>query len=253
MPSWLEHGQQYHWRVSAGNYCGRSTVVVATFTTKSPAAILLVDDDDNSPDVSDSYRDTLDASGYAYDLWNTWNSDDEPGADQLAAFDIVIWFVGDEWQSAAGPGPETESALSSWLDAGKCLIVSGQDYLWNRGVTDFVTNYLGIAAFTSDLKHTSVTGAGEAFDGLGPYSLTYPFYNFSDALTPTALASAALNGDQGIAGVLKSNGVFKTTLWAFPFEAISSALDQQELMSAALTWCGSDVETYEIFLPLIER
>jgi len=255
MPTWLEHNREYYWRVSAGNDCGRSTPAVSTFTTQSPSAVLLVDDDDDNPDVADYYRDTLDALGITYDLWNTWNSDDEPEVDILNLYDAVIWFVGDEWQDPAGPGMDSETKLSTWLDDGNCLIISGQDYLWNRGITDFVSKYLGVTSFSSDQKHTSVSGEAEAFEGLGPYSLTYPFFNFSDALTPNTTAHVALTGDQGVAGLTNSNGIFKTTMWAFPFEAITTEAERQELLNAALQWCQSEaeVETFEIFLPIIER
>jgi subtilisin family serine protease len=252
MPTWLDHNQEYYWRVSAGNECGLSVPQTGRFSTKSPAAILLVDDDDDSPDVSGYYGDTLDALGLNYDLWNTWNSDDEPTSDRLEPFDVVIWFVGDEWQAAAGPGNEAETALASWLDMGNCLIINGQDYLWNRGVTGFVSEYLGLAEFENDLKHESVTGVGEAFEGLGVYSLSYPFFNFSDALTPGASAVAILDGDQGTAGLAVANGVYKTSLWGFPFEAIASAAEREALLSASIDWCHSEAEPYQIFLPLIE-
>lgn len=253
MPTWLEPGQEYFWRISSGNDCGRSAPAVSSFTTRGPAAILLVDDDDDNPDVSGYYVDTLNALGLTFDLWNTWNSDNEPDAGLLAPFEVVIWFVGDAWRDPAGPGLESEAALSSWLDGGNCLIVSGQDYLWNRGITDFVSEYLGVSDFSSDQKHTSVTGGAEAFDGLGPYPLVYPFYNFSDTLTPSATASVVLTGDQGAAGVANSNGVYKTTMWAFPFEAVSTEAERQELLAAALQWCHADAETFDVFLPLIER
>jgi len=64
-----------------------------------------------------------------------------------------------------------------------------------------------------------------------------------------------LTGDQGVAGLTNSNGIFKTTMWAFPFEAITTEAERQELLNAALQWCQSEaeVETFEIFLPIIER
>jgi subtilisin family serine protease len=253
IPTWLKHNQEYYWRVSAGNDCGLSTPQVARFSTKSPAAILLVDDDDNSPDVSAYYQDSLDALDLDYDLWNTWNSDDEPPADRLAPFEVAIWFVGDEWQDAAGPGNEAEIALASWLEKGNCLIINGQDYLWNRGVTGFVSEYLGLSDFENDLKHESVTGVGQAFEGLGVYSLSYPFFNFSDVLTPGPSAVAILEGDQGTAGLAVANGIFKTSLWGFPFEALALPAEREELLSAAINWCLAEGETYEIYLPLIER
>jgi len=252
MPTWLEHNSGYYWRVSAGNDCGLSGGSSSNFITGSPASLLLVDDDDNNPDVRAYYTDSLDALGYGYDLWNTWNSDDEPNQESLIPYEILIWFIGDEWKAPAGPGEYGEAALSAWLDSGgKCLIISGQDYLWSKGSRDFVRDYLGAASFDSDVHQTLLTGAGEAFEGLGPYALAYPFFNFSDKVIPTDAAASAFVGDHGIAGVNIDNGTFKTTLWAFPFEAISTNIERQELLSVALEWCGLEPELREIFLPLI--
>ena len=256
LPDWLAHNAHYYWRVHAGNFCGLSDPIAASFETRAPAALLLVDDDDNNPDVRGYYTAALDDLGYDYAVWDTHNSDTEPSAAQLASYETVIWFVGDEWKSPAGPGEEGEAALAAWLETGKCLLINGQDYLWNRGVNSFVSNYLGVSGFESDVAQTTVTGAGDAFLGLGPYALSYPFYNFSDSLRPNGSAAIALNGNNGDAGLMVDNGLYKTSLWAFPFEAISTAEARQEFLGHALTWCAS-VETegleYQIFLPLIER
>ena len=252
MPSWLAHNSTYHWRVSAGNQCGLSAITASNFSTGSPASLLLVDDDDNNPDVQAEYTDTLDALTLSYEVWDTWNTDIEPSQANLVPYEIVIWFLGDEWKDPAGPGEEGEAALAAWLDSGgKCLILSGQDYLWKRGDRDFVKDYLGVEAFDSDEGHTLLTGAGEAFEGLGPYALEYPFLNFSDVLTPTASAAPAFVGEHGVAALTKANATYKTTLWAFPFEAVPTRVERQELLSAALEWCGLEPETREIFLPLI--
>ena len=253
LPTWLENSTRYYWRVQAGNYCGLSSPTAASFTTRTPVSVLLVDDDDNNPDVRGYYTAALDTLGQAYAVWDTHNSDTEPSAAQLAPYEIVIWFVGDGWKSPAGPGISGEGALADWLDTGGCLVVSGQDYLWNRQVTDFIGEYLGVASFAGDAAQTSVIGVGEAFSGVGPYSLNYPFYNFSDSLTPTAGATVALQGDKGNAGLLVDTGVYKTTLWAFPFEAVSPAADRAELLEHTLAWCRSGAVEYQIFLPLIEK
>ena len=75
--------------------------------------ILLVDDDDNTPDVSDIYREVLDSLGLSYDVWDTANSDDEPTTVDLSPYEQVIWFTGDEYGGACGPG-----------DGGGCRAVS---------------------------------------------------------------------------------------------------------------------------------
>ena len=252
LSDWLLNSSQYFWRVFAGNQCGLSAGAQASFQTGTATRVLLVDDDDNQPDVRATYTAALDALGMDYVVWDTANSDVEPSAEQLSPYAMTIWFTGDAWKSPAGPGAEGEAALSAWLDAGGCLLFSGQDYLWNRGVTDFVRNYLGVDSFASDVTQTTVNGVGAPFDGLGAYTLSYPFYNFSDGLTPTAFASPALSGDQGTAALALENGVFKSTFWAFPFEAVDGDSVRQELLSRFLSWCGTQTERH-IYLPLIER
>ncbi|MBM3143877.1 MAG: hypothetical protein FJ010_02685 [Chloroflexi bacterium] len=252
MPGRLAHNTAYSWRVRAGNPCGLSQAASANFATASPALLLLVDDDDNRPDVQAYYSASLAVLGFGYDLWDTWNSDDEPGQVHLSPYEIVVWFVGDAWKAPAGPGEEGEAALVAWLDSGgKCLILSGQDYLWSKGDRDFVRDYLGVGDYDNDVGQTRVTGAGEAFEGLGPYALAYPFFDFSDQVTPTDAASAAFTGDHGVAGVMKDNGSYKTTLWAFPLEAVATAGERQQMLGAALDWCGLESQSNEIFFPLI--
>jgi hypothetical protein len=213
--------------------------------------ILLVDDDDNQPDVSPVYRAALDSLGVDYEIWDTHNSDNEPTSSDLSPYNTVIWFLGDEWGSPAGPGVQGESALITWLNTGKCLILNGQDYLWNHGLSPFVSEVFGVHSFDDDVAHSTVSGAGAPFDGLGPYTLTYPFYNFSDALLPTDAAQLAWISDQGGAGVYKDNGVYKTTLMTFPVEAIDTPTARTEVMSKLVNWCQPD--KFKLFIPLIQR
>jgi hypothetical protein len=174
----------------------------------------------------------------AYDVWDTDNSDNEPAAAALAPYAIVIWFTGDEYGGYAGPGAAGEAALAEWLDSGdRCLFISSQDYYYDRGLTSFMTDYLGAASVSSDVSQTQVTGAGSVFGGTGTFTLSYPFTNWSDEMTVGASAEVAFNGDQGIAGVNKDNGIYRTIFWVFPFEAISSPSDRQDLMSIILEHC----------------
>jgi hypothetical protein len=88
----------YYWRVRAHNGCGDGAYSATfSFTTIDFPPVLLVDDDDNSPDVRATYTETLDALGVPYDLWDTANSDLEPAMVDLAPYDMVLWFTGDEF------------------------------------------------------------------------------------------------------------------------------------------------------------
>lgn len=84
-----------------------------------------------------------------------------------------------------------------------------------------------------------MVGTGSVFGGFGPYTLSYPFYDWSDTITPDGTAEAAFMGNYGNAAVNKSNGTYKTTFWAFPFEALPSLSARNETMEAFLGWCGT--------------
>jgi serine protease AprX len=237
VPSDLAAGRVYYWRVRGHNACDQGPDSPTwRFTTRYLPAIMLVDDDDNNPDVRSYYADVLAALGQDYDLWDTNNSDNEPSAATLAPYAVVIWFTGDEWGGAAGPGAAGEQALADFLNHGKNLFITSQDYYYDRGLTNFMRNYLGVASATNDVGQTTVTGAGSVFSGIGPYSLSYPFSNFSDRLTPDATAEVAFAGNAGNAAVDKSTPLYRTVFFGFPFEAISGSTNRNTVLSRLLQW-----------------
>jgi hypothetical protein len=204
----------------------------------TPAQILLVDDDDNDPDVRSYYANVLSDLGLTYDFWDTNKSDTEPDTSTLANYEIVIWFTGYNFLDYAGPGSSAETALGSWLDGGGCFLMSSQDYIYNRGLTTFASTYLGVGAITNDVGQAVITGAGGAFGGLGPYTLSYPFSNFSDIILPDSITETAFIGDLGDAAVNKNGGTYHTAFFGFPFEAIAASADRQQVMHAFLDSCA---------------
>ncbi len=238
----LEPLTTYYWRVTASNACGNgATSATSTFTTRAIPPILLVDDDDNNPDVRATYTATLDAMGLDYDIWDTANSDTEPSAAQLSPYHIVIWFTGDEFGGSAGPGGAGETALASWLDeGGRCVMISGQDYYYDRGLTAFMTSHLGLASATSDVEQTTVDGAGAVFAGMGPYSLTYPFSNYSDTFVADAAGELAFTGNQNGAATLKITGTSTGLFLGFPAEALADN-DRRAVFETFFHACSGEV------------
>jgi hypothetical protein len=88
-------------------------------------------------------------------------------------------------------------------------------------LTAFGQNYLHIASFTSDINQTSVTGQN-VFAGLGPFTLSYPFTNYSDTVNPNAQGQVAFTGNVGNAAV-SFDGDFNTVFFGYPFEALPQA------------------------------
>jgi hypothetical protein len=249
--TWLNFNATYYWRVRAENFCGLSVFSTTySFTTAASPAVLLVDDDDNNPDVQDYYSATLLALNYDFAIWDTENSDSEPPTYTLNSFDFVIWFTGDEWDVVTGPGVAAEAALASWLDTGeRCFLISSQDYHYDRGLTNFMDTYLGVAAISDDQYQTIVTGTGFRFGTLGSFDLSYPFSNWSDIMTPDADASVAFDGNKGYAALKKNTGVYKTSFWTFPLESLPTASDRENALQTFFDWCGP----VHIYLPLVVR
>ncbi len=237
---------EYFWRVRTANICGAgATSAIFSFTTRPIPPILLVDDDDNSPDT----RGLMEASlttlvGLTgYDVWDTGNSDNEPTALDLAPYAIVIWVTGDEFGGVCGPGAAGEAALGSWLDnQNGCLVLSSQDYHFDRGLTAFMTNYLGVASVVDDAgNYSSVVGLADPYDGLGPYTLNYAgagASDFSDIVNANGTATVVLDGNNGNnAALLKDSGTFRTFFYVFPIEVVSPAASREELLDRALFYC----------------
>ncbi|MEI2607584.1 MAG: S8 family serine peptidase [Candidatus Promineifilaceae bacterium] len=239
----------YYWRVRASNICGNGSYsAVFSFTTRDIPDILLVDDDDNAPDTRATYTAALGVLGLDYDVWDTANSNNEPTIANLAPYKMVIWFSGDEFGGFAGPGATGETALATWLDAGNCLFLSGQDYLYDRlgsgGTTpnSFMSTYLGLATLSHDNgDYTSVTGAGSVFGALGSMPLSYtPLSDYSDRITPNGTAEVAMVGNNTYNGAInRDSGVYKTTFWAFPWEAIANAANREAALGTFLNTCSS--------------
>ncbi|MCO5189504.1 MAG: extracellular metalloproteinase [Anaerolineae bacterium] len=218
----------YYWGVRAVNDCGRRiSFKDVAFTTGDTLGILLVDDDDNSPNVQGTYTAALDALGESYVVWDTANSDNEPNSAELSLYDAVIWFTGDEYGGFAGPGAAGEAALGAYLDAGGCLFISSQDYYYDRGLTAFMTNYLGVTSATSDVAQTTVTGP------INNYTLAYPFTNWSDIING---ASVTWTGNAGNAAT-EDSGAGYATFWGFPWEALPNASAEQTELAYVLGQC----------------
>jgi len=247
----LRPDEDYFWRVGGRNACGDGPFSSAhRFTTVAAPTILLVDDDDNQPDARSFYTDALDAMGVAYTVWDTADSAAEPAAADLAAYTPVIWFSGaahDAVQPKSGPSPVGEAALEGYLAGGGSLAISAQDYfsdIVGKGPAQpsaFMSARLGVDAVDPEAGIAMVTGAGPFFEGLGPFALSYPFADRSDALAPAAGAGAPFGSGQGAAASAVVENGRGAVLFGFPLEALSQP-EREDALWALLGLLGHPAE-----------
>jgi len=201
--------------------------------------ILLVDDDSDCyglTDVGPHYRSALAHNGYPYDYWDVCSAWRSPDLAALQQYEVVIWFTGGDYEDTLSPSDE--GTLISYLDGGGTLFFSAQDYLYDVGeLTSFGQNYLHISSYNEDMGASTVTGVGgnPVGDGLGPYTLRYPFADYSDEVTPDEVSSAIFTNDYGNPCALTASGSSKTVFFAFPFEALRSA-DADVVMNRVMSW-----------------
>ncbi len=228
----LRPGTAYFWRVRGRNACGDGVFSpVYRFETQATPTLLLVDDDDNNPDVRAAYTDILDAMGVPYAVWDAANSADEPSATDLAPFLPVLWFSGAAASQASprsGPSPAGEQALAAYLQGGGCLALSAQDYatdIVGKGPaqpTALMADWLGVASVVVDAGPSEVTGLGEPFGSVAQSTLSYPFANRGDGLTPDPTAAAIFTSDQGDAAIAKTGASARSAYFGFPLEAMDA-------------------------------
>jgi subtilisin family serine protease len=195
--------------------------------------VLLVDNDDPVSYRRDAYVSALNALGILHESWQIEEEGSEPDAATLASYPMVIWF--NVWWNNPGPSAAGEVSLATYLQGGGRFFMASQDYLYNRGLTQFATNYLGIqsTSFSSSYRYT-VRGQGPTFGGLGPYD----FFNYAVQVQPGPGAEAAFLGryssdPEEMIGVSKFGPAYRTVFLGFDFEDLSQTAGR-EVLGAAL-------------------
>jgi uncharacterized repeat protein (TIGR01451 family) len=227
---------------SAGSSSVSASVTLTTVAVTKDT--LLVDEDGNGPDVNSYYADALKANGIDFTSWDL-NANPKLPIGFLNAYKNVYWFTGNSY-----PAPITayESELTSFLDGGGHLFMSGQDILdQGAGTTPFVRNYLHIDWDGTDRQNDQATSAvhgvtaNPVTGGIGAVTLDHSVLSaaFEDQLTLNGGATPAFTDDTTAPDALTFAGGYKVMFLAFPLEAYGSAADKADLVKRAQTWFGS--------------
>lgn len=180
---------------------------------------------------------------------------------QLTNYPVVIWAVGEESTVDETFSVAEQIRVSSYLNAGGRLMVSGSEIAWDldraagpvsadRG---FLQNYLH-ATLAGDVNDDSSTPlvvslAGGIFSGAGMGRFddgTGGIYNvrFPDVLTPVGSgARAALSYSGGLGGAAAIQNHDETSgsrlvYFGFPFETLTSAAVRESYMFDVLAFFG---------------
>lgn len=200
--------------------------------------VLLVDESTAGLDARSVYEDVLEALNVPYDVWSVPEIKREPTFQHFLNYDAIIWFTGDE-QETAGPHEKSESDLARYLLGGGRLFISSSGYFNVAGYTGLMEGYLGIAGATRDVGFDAVVGDG-FFNNQGPYEFDCAQVSsaLNDRLSPTRNASAAYRNSarETSAGVAYRSRGFATLYVGFPVECIRTFAQQVKLMSASLTF-----------------
>ena len=236
--------------VTATSTGDSSVSAAATATTIAVGVDVLVVDNDHhgsppGPDVQSYYTDALTADGVSFDVWDLETNPTIP-LSYMTAHKTIIWFTGASYPDPVGP---YEADLSSFLDGGGRLFMSGQDILDQAaGTTDFFKNYVHIdwdgQETQNDKPTDTVSGVSgnPVSDGIGTVPLDHSVLNaaYEDRVTPISPATAAFTDDTAQTDALSvADGSYKVVFLGFPFEEYGTASQKADLMGRILTYFGS--------------
>ncbi len=175
----------------------------------------------------------------------------------LANYDLVVWYLGDESTVEETFNEDEQALLKTYLVGGGKLFVSGSEVAWDLGSRgsvddkDFLNKYMK-AQFVGDGKeeYTPATGVeGTVFEGLEiPFGITYP-EDFPDDVSPSAGAISIFdysveNTHGGVAyrgkfggGTIDGGVVYIT----FPLET-ADQFEQKLVMNAVFKYLTVGVE-----------
>ncbi len=233
--------QTYYWQVTVTNPCGiETTSAVQAFTTGQPR-ILLVDDDDNNPDVRSFYTDWLNQAKLPFDVFDVGGADGNgPDEAKLMEHHWVLWFSGDQFRTntpgdEAGPNQSDEDSLSNFLDSGRHLLLSSQDYVRDRGsAADEFLAKLGVASVSPDIDAFTQVQTSGTLTPLGDLNLSaVEGQSFPDALTAGTGVSAMSTASADTVAVETSQSLFAS----FRLEALfqTSNLKADDLLFSTFT------------------
>jgi hypothetical protein len=233
-------------RIGAGYFVTHSATSERTTQTtlrvfnESPA-ILVVDNDGARTDET-IVLNALTTGGYLYDHWDAGNdhAGAGPAIGALNNYDLALYHEG--WAND-GLSAADQAAVMAFMDEGRGVILSGQDYLNGMTPGTFSSDYLGLASWVTNQDADQGIGVGGDPIGDGMNFLqTYPQWNLDRADNMTANASGTifmLSEEADRIAVRADNGSARSVFYAFALNAMPANADPNNvktLLARSIEW-----------------
>ncbi len=206
-----------------------------------PVPILLVDDDEGTS--TDLYLEAaIQRNGYLYRKWNEEEQGFVP-LSEMERYTVVVWNNG--WNGYLGS--TNRSDISSFLDNGGNMLISGEDIGWwlnyegYSSLIQFYNDYLHADYVLDDSGFRNLDGvSGDPIgDGLsftlnGPGSAMNQEY--PSEIEPRSGATGIVEYSPGAEGALRYSGGHRLVYYAFGLEGVTGAAMQDTLMRRSLEW-----------------
>lgn len=192
---------------------GLESVATVSIVAIAETTVIFVDDDGGEA-YEDFFTQAMDAAGIDYAVVTP------PVTLPADMHNAIIWNCGPTWSGTLSS--VDQEFLSDYLDNGGRLFLSAQDVIWDLGTDNpFVRNYLHVTGADEDVGTAHVDGVDgdPVTDGLA-YDLSYPFWDYSDEITPDASADAVFTNEFANACALRYEGAYRLVFLSFPFEAV---------------------------------
>ncbi len=208
-----------------------------------PAILLLVNRDENA-NYSIFYSENLDSLGVSNVLWEV-SKQGLPPFNALNNFETrtIIWFSGDTDSNTISA--EEQDSLTSFLDGGGNLFLTGQNIAEELTGSNLLTNYVH-STFVSNTNASILLGVdGDPVgQGLNLYIVGgIPNNQYSqEIVTPLSGADSSFNYLAGGAAAVRYDATsYKTVLFGFGFEAINKTgtfASRKTILQRVLNWFG---------------
>ncbi len=206
-----------------------------------PTPIILVDDD--AGEGTEAYfKAALDNNGYIYQNWDE-QLQGPIGLSELERYTVVVWDCG--W--GGKPGSDNRPTLSSFLDNGGRLMISGEDIGWslvdagNASSQQWYEDYLHADYVLDDSGYRDV--AGVSGDPVGD-GLSFTLNGSDSAMNqeypseiePRSGATGVFRYDGDSEGAIRYSTGHREIYFAFGFEGVTGSAMRDTIMRRSVEW-----------------